>query len=816
MPTSVRALARRFVLAIPLCVLCILGIASPSFGQGAERPIQINLQAGDLADSLEKLGEQSGVQIMYQPDLARGIKVAAVIGSMTVEQALAELLRNTKLRADRVNERTVVLKRAESSVRPAARTPDQSPHEISGEGNLTEIVVTAQKREERLQNVPISISVLKGAELDASTFLDTKDALSTVPGMANLTNLETGGTQLSLRGVSASAGFVGGSTPIAYYVDGVPFALIRSAYVPDANVFDLQRIEVLSGPQGTLYGASALNGVVRVITNDADLNDFDFKGRSSVSTTDHGGENYDGDMAINIPIIEGKLAMRIVAGDEHQSGWIDTLAQNHSNDVDVGNERLKINAQPTDTLSMGLSVWHSEVSSGGPPFGSPSYQLPDANPMPDFNTFNAYGLSINDDLPYFSVSSTTSYLAYSDTGTQDFTPLGGPVEFWTDTHSKVYSEELNFTSRLDGPWQWSGGLFYRNAQDSYYQNINFHAGTPVSGTPEFADAFTDTSKSEAVYGEVVRSFLEDLFELSAGVRYFHDDEGTHADLPSQFTLGSNPNGSSIATASATTPRAVFTWKPSRDLTAYASYGQGFRSGIPQDYLVAAKYPAAQPDKLTNYEVGIKGNAFDQRLVYTAAAYYIHWAGVQQQIGVTESFGGNQTTLFVIANGQSASGPGAEFSVTARPVQGLDVTTTFSWNDLTVDHTIYSDGAPIFLKGDRLNLSPEFTGRLAMSYTFPLGNSGLKGQLSASENYTSVLYSVDLGLGGAANLPSNSQLIARARFSVMASDHWTISLFGDNLANYNGVVYAQAIPQSDGFDVRATPRTVGMRVDYHLR
>src|SRR4029077_2341865 len=129
-----------------------------------------------------------------------------------------------------------------------------------------------------------------------------------------------GGTQVSIRGVTAAAPTFNGGSTVSYYVDTIPFGFVRSALAPDASVYDLSQVEVLRGPQGTLYGASALNGVVRILTNDADLNSSDYKVRGSDSHTDGGGNNYRADAAANIPLIDGKLAARAVVGYESDSG----------------------------------------------------------------------------------------------------------------------------------------------------------------------------------------------------------------------------------------------------------------------------------------------------------------------------------------------------------------------------------------------------------------------------------------------------------------------------------------------------------------
>ena len=223
-----------------------------------------------------------------------------------------------------------------------------SSDDKTGMASLQEIVVTAQKREERLQDVPIAITVLQGKLLDESSAVSLFDALGNVPGVAitgaQNAALQGGGAQLTIRGVTAGAPSLAGTSPIAYYLDGVPFGLVKSAVVPDLAPYDLNRVEVLRGPQGTLYGASAEDGVVRVITNNPDLENFDIKTRLSDGTTQHGGNNYQGDLAVNVPIIEDMLAARAVVGQENLSGWINSPVRNHVNDERLTTARLKVDA----------------------------------------------------------------------------------------------------------------------------------------------------------------------------------------------------------------------------------------------------------------------------------------------------------------------------------------------------------------------------------------------------------------------------------------------------------------------------------------
>ncbi|HVW67994.1 MAG TPA: TonB-dependent receptor [Steroidobacteraceae bacterium] len=673
--------------------------------------------------------------------------------------------------------------------------------------NLAEVVVTAQKRAQRAQDVPISLSVMSGSDLESSSIKGVTDALGQVPGVAVNFTGQGGETQLAIRGVTASGALFAGPSPIAYYLDSVPFGLVRSAIEPDANTYDLNRIEVLRGPQGTLYGASALNGVVRVITNDADLNQFDFKARAGLSSTDSGGGNWRDDMEINLPIVEGRLAARLVVGQEHDSGWIDTPLKNNINDDDLKNVRLKVTALPLDDLTIKLSADHREST-----FGAPSEGLDDYSPSIQNQSiatrYNTYNAKVEYEAPWFSVSSASSYLTYLNDGALDLAPGTATPVLTTRLQSRVFSEEINLNSKLEGPWRWSAGAFYRDARDSFYQTLGDLIPAPVDEV--------DTSRSGAVFGEVGRRFLDNRLELAAGVRYFHDDVGMQ-----QLILFGQPPGSPLLrqtdTFNATTPRVVLSWFPNHDLTMYASYSEGFRSGYPQSELVQVVDPnlvPVKPDKLHNYEVGGKGNLFDNRLTFDAAVYYMKWDGIQQNLGIY--IPGSTAYIVANVNGQSASGMGVDFAVTARPVKGLELGLNFSWNGLSEDSAVYSSGQLLFPSGARIDSSPAYTAGANAQYSFPFGGSGWDGELSASARYTSLQTTTNIASGS--GLPpvvveSNTMTTGRVSFTVIPPSHWRLMLFCDNVGNNRGVPLASTTPYLDN-SIR--PRTVGVQVDYSYK
>lgn len=696
----------------------------------------------------------------------------------------------------RVNQRGVGAAWLAVSASCAAFGTAQGADVVRETRTLEEVIVTAQKREERLENVPISITVMDGNALDRSTAESVGEALTRVPGVAVSDIFLGGGSQLTVRGVTASLALFQGASPIAYYLDSVPFGFVKTALVPDSNPYDLARVEVLRGPQGTLYGATALNGVVHVITRDANLETFEFKARTSGSSTDGGGENYRADAAVNVPLVESKLGVRAVVGYQDQSGWIGKPNDRSANDAENRNARIKINAQPTNNLSIGLSAWMSRDDFGAPSISRDNEVSASILPEPIATDYDAYGLRVAYDFSTFTLVSNTSYLEFSNESMLDLIP-GSGVDFrlHTDLDAETFAEEVILSSRLEGAWRWTLGGIYRDSKDVLFQ---FLPGAYVEPTD-----IDNLSKSYAIFGEVTRVLLDRRLELTVGLRYFEDDVGQreHGRL-----TGTRPLLNTDRTFDATTPRVVATWHPTGNATLYASYSQGFRSGSDQipTVLTVAPIPPAKPDELTNYELGAKGSVLDGRLSYEAAVYYIDWQDVQLPIAVNVAAG---VDLQTIINGESASGPGADLGLFARPVDGLELGITASWNDLTVDEDVLSGGILLFPKGGRLSYSPEYTLGASADYLFPMWIRGYEGLLSLSANYTSVRGVAQLGAGF---IEGDAMTVGRVSFGVKSPGRWTATLFADNVNNEQDTPVRSTFAD---WNARIRPRTIGVQFEY---
>lgn len=664
-------------------------------------------------------------------------------------------------------------------------------------GNDEEIVVTAQRREEDLQDVPISVSVLGGDELDSSSFGGVTEALNTLPGVSTTEARVSGGSNVVIRGVGAQANINAGTSPVAYYLDSVPFGFVSQAIAPDANAYDLERVEALRGPQGTLFGANAAGGLVRVLTHEADLNDFEFKVRTSAAATERGDPSYRTDVALNLPIIEDRLAVRGVVGFQDQGGWVDKPGASDVNDAEVETYRLRVHAQPTDDLSIAALAWRSRGDYGDLALADEHGEVVNRPIAEPFQTnYDVLGLTVGYDFEHFTLTSSTSHIDFDNTSIVDYSNYGY-VNFYqlTTLESEVFSQEIILTSTGEGPWAWTGGVFYRDEEDRSFAALGDVTAPPATPVVDFSYG----SKSTAVFGEVSRRFLDNQFGVTLGLRYFEEELFNHKN----FTTP--PAYHIVNEFDATSPRLVLSWYPNEDLTGYLSYSEGFRSGVPVPYNIAETeptFPAADPDTLRNYEIGAKGDLFGDALSYEIAAYYIEWDNVQQVILVPFGI----TYVGGLINGESASGPGVDAAFTWRASEGLSFSGAVSWNDLSFDRDVLSGGSVLFPEGGRLILSPELTASASAEYSWSLGG-GYEARLAASANYTSEQ------IGSSSVGEGDEILISRARFTIDDPNRrLSGTLFADNIGDEAGAIYH--VLAGDPYSAaRPRPRTIGIQLEY---
>lgn len=680
---------------------------------------------------------------------------------------------------------------------------------VLAEASLEEIIVTAQKREESILDVPISIAVLGGEELAAARFSSVNDAIRTTPGVYSYDAFQGGGTKFSVRGVTSNSSLFSGSSTVGYYLDEIPFGFVKFPVTPDANAYDLERVEVLRGPQGTLYGANALNGVIRILTNDAELSEFDASFRASAAGTREGAPSYRGDLMVNIPLVEDKLAVRATVGLAELGGWIDqgTSGARDTNDADIENYRIKVNAAPTERLGVELMAWVTRDERGAANAGISDYTTLDFDPLPITTDTDAYGVTITYDFDSFTLLSATSYMEYDNASLMHLPPPPATVfgKLVTELYAELFSQEIRLNSNLESAWRWSLGAIYRDAEDRRVQPANVFFAHDYDGL--------ELSESLALFGEVTRSLLDDTLDLTVGLRYFEDETGVREISRWQGT----PPGKALDTDTnfdAVTPRLVATWHPGDEISIYGSYSQGFRSGFGQDASVINFAPFAEPvdpDKLTNYEIGAKGAVLDGRLVFDSAVYFIDWQDTQQRVYIDAAPPGAPPSGVITAvpvNGEDVSGWGADLGLRVAVTDHLNIGFNVSWNDLTFDNPVYVEDLVVFDEGDRLDESPETTAGASVSYHVGL-TDGVNLLLSANAQYTSETLSRNALTGDYSE--GDSILSTDLAAALEVSESVTTTLLVNNATDEGGIV--RPFFGQPNVSSRMRPRTIGVQLDY---
>ncbi|HEX3849174.1 MAG TPA: TonB-dependent receptor, partial [Steroidobacteraceae bacterium] len=455
----------------------------------------------------------------------------------------------------------------------------------SGSDELTEIVVTAEKRSSTVQDTPISMTAMSGDVMQQIGITNLNGVIESVPGISVRT-AGPGQTELEMRGLSSS----GGSSPtVGFYLDDFPLtapaAALNGKVVIDPDLFDLNRVEVLRGPQGTLYGSGSMGGTVKLVTNAPQLNELHGAADVTGSSTVGGGFNRGGNLMLNVPLIDDKLAMRVVLTDKYTDGWINRIVENGDFPVPTnpgpcgpawpagcarGNvtavtptqivprvnwERLQggrvgLLAQPTDALKINATVLYQKITAGDyneydlPP-GIPNARYePFNSPEPIYDEFRLYALTVTYDFSFAQLTSATGYYTREENQTQDDSealysvvgefgtsiPTFYDIPFNETDSTRQFSEELRLASTGQGPLQWIGGLFFSRFESTFNE---FNASVPLAFISVGGAAANPTGliyqahnpyqiKQYAAFGEGTYSFTENL-KLTAGLRYYKFD-----------------------------------------------------------------------------------------------------------------------------------------------------------------------------------------------------------------------------------------------------------------------------------------------------
>ncbi|ALJ14549.1 TonB-dependent receptor [Sphingopyxis macrogoltabida] len=694
----------------------------------------------------------------------------------------------------------------------------------AGETDPNDIVVTAQKRSERLLDTPQSVTALTGDDLAKLGATQFSDFAASVPGL-QFTTQGPGKSSVSLRGVTTGADVI---QTVGIYVDEVPYgstsAFARGAQLAlDVGLFDLDRVEVLRGPQGTLYGASSMGGVLKYVTSKPVLGGFEGRVQAGVSDTRYGGTNYNGAAVVNVPLAIDKAALRASAFYSRGGGYIDNL-ETGEKDVDRGKVyggRLDLLLEPVDDLSIRLTGFAQNVRregalyahytrAGDPVDGPLDQRHPLAEPFR--SNFRLISGQVDYDFGAAALTSITSYQTGRAEYVLDASGLypallapfvpgiaAAPVSF--DLRTKKFTQEIRLAS-APGTLEWLIGAFYTREKSANFQAVDaLDANLDLLPGVDVAHVSLPSIYREYAFFGNLTWHLTDKFDVTGGLRYARNDQ-RYEQKASGLLIGSAPAVESGA--GVVTYLANARYRFSRQVTAYARFATGYRAGGPN---FVARDPdtgellaplSFKSDALDSYELGLKAETADRSFGADASIFLIDWKDIQ----LPTAAGG----VSVLTNAGNARIKGAELTLTARPDRGTTITGAFTYNDGYVTGDTPAVGAR---KGERLPNVPHFTASINADHVETA--SALRPSIGASLRYVADrTSSFDLN-GGFPQyaIPDYVTVDLRAGFSAGPVD---AQLFVRNLFDVRGQLSAEtSLSILDG-PAQVTilqPRTIGL-------
>ncbi len=813
---------------------------------GTATVVTVAVPAGPLDVALESLARQTGIDVVYPSGQLKGMTTPGISGTLDAHQAFARLLEGTPLvMRDQGKSIFVSLPKTGAASTPTA---DSAPSGTTGElrlaqaepatttgsdrpervepGRVEEIVVTAQKREERLQDVPMAVTVVSGQSLLATNQPGLTDFYARIPGM----NVQSAGLEqgaiVTLRGLT-NGGF---SSPlVAVTVDDLPFTSATTngggIFATDIDPGDVAQIEVLRGPQGTLYGANSLGGLIKYTTIDPSSEEMEGRLEGSVVGVQHGNDaGYSARGSVNMPLSD-TFGLRASGFGRRDPGFIDDPQHDRTdvNSANVYGGRLAGLWQASERLSLKLSAMLQDRKVHGDSYAQlgPGFEELEHSELDGTGTihvkFQIYSATMKAKLGSTNLTSLSAYSNNTFLGKTDFSGIpffsntalanfGVPFVMLRNDHAnRKFTQELRLASTTDQKLEWLLGAFYTHESSDYDQQdpvIDAATGEQLGSLGRFV--FPSTYEEYAAFADLTVHF-GDRFDVQFGGRESHNKQ-SYQETDSGILVGNT----TIVGPTIHSNDSVFTYlvtprfKLNPDLMIYARFASGYRPGGPNSNgglttpqgSVPRQYGA---DKTENYEVGIKGSALARAFSYDASLYRIDWKNLQLSFFDGFSFYGN---------GGEARSQGLEFSVQARPWTGLvvDSWVTFSDAKLSEDVPPAAVAAGLYgQSGDRLPFSSRFSGYLSLQQEFALAGEW-RGFAGGSLTYVGERKGtfVSAATFPRLNLPGYTQVDLLAG---MRNDAWTLNLALNNVADRRGTLEGNPAVSSSIYYI--TPRRISL-------
>lgn len=725
---------------------------------------------------------------------------------------------------------------------------------------MSDIVVTARKRDETAQSVPVAISAFNGAQLQALGVTESKDLGKFTPGLQWKSDSPFAGNVIFVRGVGNNTTLFTGSPAVAVYLDE---SYLNSQAFHGFSTFDVDRVEVLKGPQGTLYGRNTTGGAIKYITKQPDLNK-DLTGEVNVNLGNFGLRKVDGGIGA---ALSDKVAVRIGFVSHDRGGIYDDYARDtKTTDVNVKAIRVQLLMKPTEEFSVLLGGTYARARSDDVRFkrvdtvdpatisfgpGGPGFSGRCANPgvgtapgctsilqllgVPDdlnrdafqvqsnlskresLERVNSWGtwLTMNYDFGAATLTSATSYYHLNHQGPQDVDATAFNVAaIFDEGRPRQFSQEVRLTSDGSGDFRWVLGGYYFHESITQLKPVNLAAIGIGFGS-------AGKQKTAAIAAFAEGSYrLDDALDLTVGLRWSRDKRDVdfsyftfasdgrenyrYRDVvaqgfgPGSFTLNDQSKAWSNLSG-----RVTLSYKIDEQVMVYASANRGYKGG---EFNFGSDTPATagfvDPETVDAFELGIKSQWFDRRLRFNAAAFYYRYKDKQETL-----FDTGTATL----SNADARVKGMEVELTAVPVQGLTLNAGLSLLDAKYTDFPACQPNGAACDGNRLSDSPKSTLNLLAKYDFDLG--GRTASIQGSGNWTAQRY---FDFRNVNYISDDGYWLFDARASYELMDNLTASLWVQNIANTRYY--------TNGFDVSAfgyslllpgTPRSYGGSISYRF-
>lgn len=721
---------------------------------------------------------------------------------------------------------------------------------------LDTVYVTATRRTERLQDVPLSVSVLSQDELDAKGVVGYEGLAYETPGVV-LNRASANFNNFTARGIATNGYNANLQSTVAIYIDELPISANGNSTILDPSLYDVERVEFLRGPQGTLFGSGSLAGALRILTRAPDPNVLEGSFLADVGITGSSSLRQRYNAMLNIPLAQDTLALRVVAFSRDEEGYIDNLGTGieNANSLESKGGRATLLWEPTDRFSALVRVSREESTPEDSSLVNPDLGKDKRfSDRPDMfsGEMTNYNLTLGYQFDGAELTSSSTWSDYEALFNVDLAgTYGQAFAFGLDApfESDSFVQEVRLVSDTGGKLDWVLGGFYfereRVVNFGYRSNEQYLARSGITGLPNeyFMDYHTrDVTREQALFGQLTWNFTDDVW-ATFGLRYgsieaqgstlaggYTSDYLTLAyycsfldicGLPATITPVDAAQGLK-AKESGPSYRVSASWRPTPSITTYAAVATGFRAPVvnaqagsvssidPDDLVIPF---GADSDDLVSYELGLKGRWWDGRLAANIALFNIDWNDIQVQANrVSDS-------IQFATNIGGAYSRGVEFELMAMPNQDWTFTLNGSINRAKVD-SLTDEEAAISgaVLGARL-AGPEVSGSFTVNYQFDwlrnsVGNASLAvvhvggypgsfpyvpgqpGVVSPTFDYTDDYTVVNASLAA-------------------AFERFTVGIYAENLFDDRSITYVHPEAFLDSRYGVVRPRTVGVRVGYQF-